>query len=330
MFIDVAAIRVKAGNGGRGCVSFRREKYIPKGGPDGGNGGDGGSIILVADPQLHTLLDHRYKKNYHAHNGAPGTSARRNGRSGEDLRIRIPCGTLVKDAASEEILADLVEPGREFVAARGGKGGRGNAEFATPVQKAPRHAEPGTPGEEKEILLELKLIAEVGLVGSPNAGKSTLLSVISSARPKIGDYPFTTLAPNLGVVRYSDYDSFIVADIPGIIEGAHEGKGLGLRFLQHIERTRLLVILIEAVCGDYEAEYRSLKNELRQYGRALAERKSIIAITKSDLRDAEIERRIRSFKRKHQGIMILSAVTGDGVKKLLDSIWSALRDLRNS
>ena len=245
MFIDLAEIKLKAGNGGDGAVLFRREKFAPKGGPSGGNGGKGGNVILKTDHNLFTLLDFRYKNSYEAESGANGASSLKDGRGGEDTIIRVPVGTLVKDFETKEIIFDLDKPDQEVIIAFGGKGGKGNAQFATPTNQTPRYAENGRPGEERKITLELKLIADVGLVGFPNAGKSTLISTISDARPKIADYPFTTLEPNLGIVRYKDFKSFTVADIPGIIEGASKGKGLGLQFLRHIERTRILLFLID-------------------------------------------------------------------------------------
>ena len=239
-FIDEARISVKAGDGGNGCISFRHEKYIPKGGPDGGTGARGGSVILRADRQLNTLLDFKYKHSYRAERGENGRGKDQGGKSGKDEIVRVPCGTLVMDALNGKTIADLVNDGDEFILAHGGKGGRGNGEFATPTNQAPRFAEPGTPGEEHESILELKLLADVGLVGFPNAGKSTLISVVSAAKPKIADYPFTTLTPNLGLVRYAEGKSFVIADIPGLIEGAaDQGKGLGIQFIRHIERTRL-------------------------------------------------------------------------------------------
>ena len=246
-FIDEARISVKAGDGGNGCISFRHEKYIPKGGPDGGNGARGGSIIIRADRQLNTLLDFKYKHSYQAERGENGRGKDQEGKSGKDVVVKVPLGTLVRDALKKKNIIDMVHDGDEVVIAQGGKGGRGNGEFATATNQAPRYAEPGTPGEERELILELKLLADVGLVGFPNAGKSTLISVVSAAKPKIADYPFTTLTPNLGLVRYSEGKSFVIADIPGLIEGAHEGKGLGIQFIRHIERTRVLLFLIESI-----------------------------------------------------------------------------------
>lgn len=264
-FVDYVKIYVKAGDGGRGCVSFRREKYVPKGGPDGGDGGKGGDVIIRASSELHTLLDHRYQKTYKAKRGEHGKGSKMKGKDGEDLIIQVPIGTVVKDADSEEILADLDEDGKDLIVARGGKGGLGNAHFATPINQTPRYAQPGQKGEEKWIILELKLLADVGLIGLPNAGKSTLISIISSARPQIADYPFTTLTPVLGVVKYKDYQSFVVADIPGLIEGAHKGAGLGHQFLRHVERTSILLHLVDVSdylqsdpVGDFEKFKRNL------------------------------------------------------------------------
>ena len=282
MFIDYAEISISAGKGGDGAVTFRREKYVPKGGPSGGNGGNGGSIIIEAHHNLSTLLDFRYKKNYKAGTGEPGGSSLKDGKSGKDIIIKVPVGTLIKDA-NNKILFDLDEEGKSVIAARGGRGGKGNSNFATPTNQAPRYAEPGKPGEEKNIILELKLIADVGLVGFPNAGKSTLISAVSAARPKIADYPFTTLEPNLGIVQYKDYHSFTIADIPGIIEGAHQGKGLGLKFLRHIERTKILVFLIDITAENFTDQYPILLNELKSYSKKLAEKSGVLVFSKVDL-----------------------------------------------
>ena len=329
MFIDQATIYVKAGKGGNGVISFRREKFIPKGGPDGGNGGNGGSIIIRADVQLTTLMDFRYKRNYIARDGEPGMGSNKTGKSADDVVIRVPAGTIIKNADTEEIIADLIDDEEEFLAARGGKGGKGNAEFATSTKQAPRFATPGTPGEEKNIQLELKLLADVGLVGFPNAGKSTLIARISAAKPKIADYPFTTLIPNLGIVRYGEYKSFVVADMPGLIEGAHEGKGLGIQFLRHIERTRVLVFLIECTSEDPKKQYTTLAHELKSFNEAMLKKPQIIALSKIDLADDKLLKQLKkiSFK-KNIPVIAISAVTGDGIKELLDSIWKKLQTKR--
>ncbi len=325
MFIDQATIRVKAGRGGNGVVSFRREKFVPKGGPDGGNGGGGGSVVLRADRQLSTLLDFRYRRSVSAGDGGHGMGALKTGKKGADVVLRVPAGTVVRDAGSGEVLADLVKDGDEIVVARGGRGGRGNAEFATPSNQAPRRATQGTAGEERTIELELKLLADVGLVGLPNAGKSTLISRISAARPKIADYPFTTLVPNLGIVHYREYSNFVVADIPGLIEGAHQGKGLGTQFLRHIERTRALVFLIDCLSPDPHQEYRTLMHELKEFNPVLPRRTHLVALTKVDLADAALQKKLRKM-RFAQGarVAVISAVTGEGLKNLLDLIWSML------
>ncbi|QER41246.1 GTPase ObgE [Thermodesulfobacterium sp. TA1] len=330
-FVDQAKIYVKAGNGGDGCISFRREKYVPKGGPDGGDGGDGGDVILVADPQVHTLYDFYHQVHFRAENGKPGMGKKMKGRDGEDLILRVPVGTIVKDAETGEILGDLVTPGQTLVVAKGGKGGRGNARFATPVRQAPRIAEKGTPGEERWIVLELKLIADVGLVGLPNAGKSTLLSRISAAKPKIANYPFTTLEPNLGVVSLLEGGSFVVADIPGLIEGAHKGIGLGHDFLRHIERTRILLYVLditkkEEVLKDYQV----LQEELRLFNPRLLEKEYFIALNKIDTvaDEKEIENIIRLFPEKDQPkIFPISAVSGQGVVALVYTLWQTLQKI---
>ena len=328
MFVDEAKIYVKAGDGGNGAVTFRREKYVPKGGPSGGNGGKGGDVIFVADRNLATLLDFNYKRKYIAENGKPGGNSLKDGRNGENVYIKVPVGTIIKDAETGEVLADLTEDGQQVVAVRGGKGGKGNASFATPTNQTPRYAEEGKPGEERRIKLELKLIVDVGLVGFPNAGKSTLISVISAAKPKIADYPFTTLQPNLGIVKYKDYKSFTVADIPGIIEGAHEGKGLGLRFLRHIERTKIILILIDVTDENYQKTYDTLINELKEYSETLFNKKRLLAFSKMDLLPEEETQEVK--KRKVNGyegkIHFISAVSGFGIKELLDDIWTKLTE----
>lgn len=323
-FIDVAQIHVKAGGGGVGCVSFRREKFVPKGGPDGGDGGRGGSIIIRANRQLNTLLDYQYKKHYKAPRGEHGLGANKTGKSGHDIVLDVPTGTLIRDAVTEEVIADLLHDKDEIVVVKAGRGGRGNAAFATSTNQAPREYELGGEGEEREIILELKLLADVGLVGLPNAGKSTLISVISAAKPKIADYPFTTLVPNLGIVRVDKGSSFVVADMPGLIQGAHGGKGLGLQFLRHIERTRVLVFLIESTSDDPRAEFDLLVNELKLFNPALAKKKKIVALTKIDVVD---DKRLAKIKKLTFGTVptyMISSATGHGVKKLVEAMSKLL------
>ena len=317
-FVDSASIYVQAGDGGKGCVSFRREKFVPKGGPDGGDGGRGGHIWLRTNRQLTTLLDFKYKKKYLAVRGVHGQGARKTGKDGGDVTIDVPCGTIVRNAETQEIIADLTGVDQEILIARGGKGGRGNQHFATPTRQAPRYAEPGQKGEEFTLEMELKLMADVGLVGFPNAGKSTLISVISAAKPKIADYPFTTLVPNLGIVRYEEYKSFVMADIPGIIEGAAEGKGLGIQFLRHIERTKILAVLISADSPDIAEEYRTLLGELGKFNKGLLDKPRIVVITKMDIAAEDLE--IPLFE---EGIKVLpiSSVSGQGLKELKDELW---------
>ncbi len=326
MFIDYTEISVKAGDGGNGAVTFRREKYVPKGGPSGGNGGKGGDIIFEAHHNLSTLLDFRYKKIYSAGNGAAGASGKKDGKNGEDIVIKIPIGTVIKDASTQEVIFDLTEDGERKIIAKGGRGGKGNSNFATSTNQAPRYAEDGKVGEEKKLILELKLIADVGLVGFPNAGKSTFISTISAARPKIADYPFTTLEPNLGIVQYKDYNSFTVADIPGIIEGAHQGKGLGYKFLRHIERTGILVFLIDITSENYQKEYDILLNELITYSPKLAKKKKLVALSKADLiEESELKKLVRKkIKKADSPLLIFSSATGYGVQELLDRMWSSL------
>ena len=282
MFIDEATITLKSGDGGEGCMSFRREKYIPRGGPDGGDGGDGGSVRLRADANLATLVDFRYKPRIEAGRGGHGRGKGLTGAQGDDALVRLPPGTVVRDPGGR-VIADLVAPGQEIVLLQGGRGGRGNARFARPTNQAPRRADPGRPGSEQEVRLELKLLADAGLVGLPNAGKSTLLSRLSAAHPRIADYPFTTLQPNLGIVRFGDYDSFVLADLPGLIEGAHEGRGLGIRFLRHVERTGVLLYTIDAAAEGPQAAFDSLREELRRYQASLLDKPFAIAYTKADL-----------------------------------------------
>ena len=326
MFIDYTRIFISSGKGGNGAVAFRREKYVPKGGPAGGNGGNGGNIIFLADGNLNTLLDFQYKRKYIADDGDNGGTSLKDGKTGKDIIIRVPIGTMVKDAETEEILFDMDEEGKQVIAAKGGKGGKGNSNYATPTNQAPRYAEPGKPAIEKYVILELKLIADVGLVGYPNAGKSTLISVISAAKPKIADYPFTTLEPNLGIVRYKEYKSFTVADIPGIIEGAHEGKGLGHKFLRHIERTKILLLMIDITSEDYAADYKTLLNELKSYSKKLSAKKKLVALTKADLiPEAELKsakyKKIKGFTGK---VQIISSASNYGIEKLLDLLWKEI------
>jgi len=318
LFVDEAEIIVRGGHGGRGCVSFRREAHVPRGGPDGGDGGDGGSVILRASVQKHTFLDIMQRATYAAEDGRPGKSKNMTGRSGRDCIIELPLGTIVRDAVTGDVLCDLVTDGQEFVAARGGRGGRGNKAFATATHQTPREYEEGEPGEERRLALELKLIADVGLVGMPNAGKSTLLSRISKARPKIAPYPFTTLQPELGIVDLGDFRRLVVVDLPGLIEGAHRGVGLGDEFLRHIERTRVIVHLVDV--GDPHATppaqaYRIIREELRQYSESLAAKPEIVAATKMDLPGAAA--RLAELRAVAGEAIGISAVTGEGVRDLL-------------
>ena len=322
MFIDHAKIRIKAGNGGSGCVSFCREKFRPKGGPNGGDGGDGGSIIIMADGSLSTLLDFKYHPNYKAESAEHGKGSNKHGKSGEDLVLKVPQGTVIKDSVSGLILGDLVVPGQSVIAARGGRGGRGNAQFVSSTNQAPRHWEAGEFGEEKELELELKLIADVGLVGLPNAGKSTLLSKLSAARPKIAEYPFTTLKPNLGIVRFRENFSFVMADIPGLIEGAHLGKGLGTEFLRHIERTKVLVFLLDCSQEHIVQDYQTLCEELRQHNPQLMARPQIVAITKIDLCPELDSRELQTLH--GVPVCVISSITGEGLLNLKELIGQQL------
>lgn len=325
MFIDFARIKVKAGQGGSGCVSFRREKFVAKGGPNGGDGGKGGSVILVGDKNLHTLIDFKYKKNYKAERGQHGMGSDKTGKNGSDIFINVPLGTLIKDTETEEIVADIVKDKQKYVAAKGGKGGRGNARFATPTNRAPREWEVGQPGEEKHLTLELKLIADIGLVGLPNAGKSTLLSVISAAKPKIADYPFTTLQPNLGIVKYTDHTSFVVADIPGLIEGAHSGKGLGHQFLRHIERTRALAFLIDITEKNPENIFKILRNELKKYSSILIKKPYIIVLTKSDLTN---KKNVNIASKDEIKVIRISAVTGHNINLVKKEFYNLIEEAK--
>ena len=327
-FVDEIRLHVKAGDGGRGCVAFLREKYRPRGGPSGGNGGNGGSVIFRVDPQLNTLVDLTAHKHLRAERGEHGRGKDQHGKNGSDLIVRVPQGTLIKDSESEELLADLDTPDAEVIAARGGKGGKGNAFFATSTNRAPRFAQPGTPGEERALLLELRLLADVGLVGFPNAGKSTLIAAVSAARPRIADYPFTTLTPNLGVVRYSEEKSFVMADVPGLIEGAHEGHGLGIRFLRHLSRTSILVHLLDISDPERDPlqDYDVINHELACFGDELGTRQQILVITKMDLpitreRFPEVQ---HAFAKRGIQALAISAATREGLRTLLDHLMQVL------
>jgi len=326
MFIDRVRINVLGGGGGNGCCSFRREKYVPLGGPDGGDGGNGGDVYIVASSRMNSLLDLRYHPHWKGERGVHGKGSDMHGKSGADVEIAVPCGTTVLDAETDEPLADLVEEGDRFLAAKGGRGGKGNARFATSRQKAPHFAERGEPGEARVFQLELKLIAEVGLVGLPNAGKSTFLSRVSAARPKIADYPFTTLAPNLGVVDMGQFRTLTVADIPGIIEGAAEGKGLGLDFLRHIERNRVLLFLIDLGEEDPAAVRDVLIHEIEQYSEILAGRPRVYALNKADV--TENREKFEAVKAQFESPHLISGVTGEGVAELLETLWAAVERAR--
>lgn len=331
MFVDFAKIKIKAGGGGNGRVSFRREKYIPAGGPDGGDGGKGGDVIFEVDPSLSTLLDFRYKKNYRAQSGVDGSGKKSSGADGADLIIKLPNGTLIKDAASGRVMFDMSGENVRFIAARGGNGGWGNARFKTATRQAPRFAKAGQPGQEFEVLLELKLLADAGLVGFPNVGKSSILSAASAARPKIGDYPFTTLTPHLGVVRLGEGASFVMADIPGLIEGAHAGAGLGDEFLRHIERTRLIIHVVDisgAEGRDPVADFEGINRELASYSDTFLEKEQVVAANKCDILDeALFERFSKYIAEKGYALFKISAVTGKGVKELMGHVGARLREM---
>lgn len=328
-FIDYVKILCRSGKGGAGSRHFHRAKYVPKGGPDGGDGGRGGHIILRADPQMWTLLPLKYNRHIFATNGQPGSAGRSSGRDGQDITINVPCGTVVYDAETGDYLAEVNDPGQEIKLLRGGRGGLGNWHFKSATHRTPRYAQPGEPGIERTIILELKLLADVGLVGFPNAGKSTLLSAISAARPKIADYPFTTMEPQLGIVRYRGSRSFVMADIPGIIEGAAEGRGLGLRFLRHIERNAVLLFLIPADADDITAQYQILLHELRQFNPQLMDKHRILAISKSDMLDDELIADITPTLPTDIPHVFISSVTGQGIEHLKDTLWQAVTDTSN-
>ena len=326
MFTDYVKIFASAGKGGNGAISFRREKYIAAGGPDGGDGGKGGDVYFKVDKDANTLIEFRYKKKFSAENGNNGEGARKYGKSGKDLYIPVPIGTVIKDAKTEEVLADLSEPNQEVLLLKGGRGGLGNSHFATPTRQAPRFAQDGEPGEEKELILELKLLADVGLVGFPNVGKSTFLSVVTSATPKIANYHFTTLDPNLGVVKKEYGKSFVIADIPGIIEGASEGLGLGIHFLRHIERTRLLLHFVDVSGSEGRNpidDYNTINNELKNYSEKLASREQIVVATKADLiqdDDKNLKALEEVAKNNNQKFFIISSATGKGIKELMNYV----------
>ena len=327
MFIDRVVVRVQAGTGGSGASSFRREKFVPMGGPDGGEGGRGGDVVVRGDRNLTTLLDYTYRDTWAAERGEHGMGSNKTGRSGEGITLPVPPGTIIRDLDSGDFLGEILDDGQEIVVARGGRGGRGNAAFATATHQAPREWEPGREGQARRLELELKLIADVGLVGAPNAGKSTLLSVITKARPKIADYPFTTLAPNLGVVQLSDHRTFVVADIPGIIEGAHTGKGLGLQFLRHIERTRILAFLVPIDSLDWQGEFDQLRREVASYSAELARKPHCIVFTKMDLLGESSAPPIRAPDAF--GCFAISAVARTGLDPLLAAWWSELLAIRS-
>jgi GTP-binding protein len=333
MFVDEVRVFVKAGNGGDGVSSFRREKYVPHGGPDGGDGGNGGNVVMVASRRLTTLLDLRYQHQYQAEPGNRGEGSNRHGRTAQDVVIRVPVGTVIADATGGEIVADLTSDGQSCIVAHGGRGGRGNSHFATSTNRVPTHCEPGTPGEDRWLRLELKLLADVGLVGFPNAGKSTLIAAISAARPKIADYPFTTLIPNLGVVSWGEERSFVVADIPGLIEGAHEGKGLGFQFLRHIERTSFLLHLVdisEWASEDPVIGLKTLRRELDAYDPQLTSRPFAVVGTKLDIKgDGSHLARLRDYcSRQSLDFFAISAATGEGLDTLIHSVGKQVEALR--
>lgn len=331
-FIDEAHIRIEAGKGGDGVISWRREKYVPKGGPDGGNGGHGGSVYFEADPELGTLLDFRYRRTHKAEDGGKGAGKNCTGRSGEDMIVRVPVGTIVRSSESGKTIADLTEPHERILVARGGKGGLGNSEFKSPTNQAPRKQTNGKPGEAFDVDLELKLLADVALVGFPNAGKSTLISRISAARPKIADYPFTTLVPNLGIVQApEEHRSFVVADIPGLIEGASAGKGLGLQFLRHIERSRLLLFLLNGTSTEPHPRdaFKTLVRELEKFNPTLLAKPRIIAITKSDAMEEHAIQASKRMKIDKQKPLVISAVSGENIDVLIRTLWEALGKSRS-
>jgi GTP-binding protein len=332
-FIDETKIHVIAGDGGRGCVSFRREKFVRRGPPDGGNGGAGGDVIAEADSQLTTLLDLRYQKLVKGGRGGNGSSSDCHGRRGDDRVIKVPVGTIIRDSVTGELLADLEKAGERMVIAAGGRGGKGNAHFGSSTNRSPRYAQPGEPGQERELAIELRLLADVGIIGLPNAGKSTLIATISAVRPKIADYPFTTLVPNLGVVGYGDGQSFVVADIPGLIEGAHEGHGLGHKFLRHVMRTKLLIHLVDASKIDSDdplADWKTVNRELALFDTDLAEKPQIVVANKIDLPEGRENAKLlaRKLPKEFRPLYAISGATTEGVQKLVQTVGSKLENIR--
>jgi GTPase len=329
-FIDEAIITVQSGNGGRGCVSFRREKFIPRGGPDGGDGGNGGDVIFITSSKKRTLYQFRYQKLLRAKNGGPGLGQQKTGKSAQSLVIEIPLGTIISDPETQEIIHDFISPNDEYIVAKGGRGGQGNKRFATSTNRAPRFAQPGEPGQTIKLKVELKLLADVGIIGFPNAGKSTLISVLSSARPKIGNYPFTTLTPTLGIVHTDRGEPFAVADIPGLIEGAHSGAGLGIKFLRHIERTKILVHLIDASAINPEKPldlYNTINRELSLYSSELAEKHQIVALNKLDITEAQKNADAFQSSIKNKKVILISAATGKNISNLKQEIIKQLEQL---
>ena len=324
-FIDYIKIYCRSGKGGSGSMHYRREKYIPKGGPDGGDGGKGGDIIMRGNSNMWTLLHLRFTRHLYAENGEAGGKQRSTGANGKDIIIEVPLGTIAKDAETNRFLGEITEHGQEVVLLKGGRGGMGNDHFKTATNQTPKYAQPGEEGEEAEIILELKILADVGLVGFPNAGKSTLLSVVSAAKPEIANYPFTTLRPNVGIVSYRDNQSFVMADIPGIIEGAAEGKGLGLRFLRHIERNSILLFMVPIDSDDIAGEYKILLRELDKYNPELLDKNRIFAVTKADMLDDELIEEVRKQLPTELNVVFISSIAGKGITELKDKIWKALK-----
>ena len=324
-FVDYVKLHLTSGAGGSGSMHFRREKFVDKGGPDGGNGGKGGSVIMRGDHQQWTLINLKYRKHIAADNGGNGSGALCTGADAQDVILDVPLGTVAKNAETGKVIGEITVDGEEVIILPGGRGGMGNTFFKTATRQTPRFSQPGEPGQEGWFILELKILADVGLVGFPNAGKSTLLSAISAAHPKIADYPFTTLEPSIGIVKYYDEKSFVMADIPGIIEGAHEGKGLGYRFLRHIERNSILLFMVSSENLDVSKEYNILLNELKEYNPQLLDKERILAVTKCDLLDKELEKEIKKHLPKKVHYVFISSVTGEGLKALKDTIWESLQ-----